>query len=46
MKDLNKWGKCLKKGDSKVSRRQKDRSEMRWVKEVFCIALEWVARST
>ena len=35
MKALKKGGKSLKKGDSKVSRRQKDRSKMRWVKEVF-----------
>ena len=35
MKALKKGGKSLKKGDSKVSCRQKDRSKMRWVKEVF-----------
>ena len=35
MKALKKGAKSLKKGDSKVSRRQKDRTKMRWVKEVF-----------
>ena len=35
MKALKKGAKSLKKGDSKVSRRQKDRPKMRWVKEVF-----------
>ena len=35
MKALKKGAKSLKKGDSKVSHRQKDRSKMRWVKEVF-----------
>ena len=35
MKALKKGGKSLKKGDSKVSRRQKDRHKMRCVKEVF-----------
>ena len=35
MKALKREAKILKKGDSKVTGRQKDRRKMEWVKEVF-----------
>ena len=35
MKALKREAKILKKGDSKVTRRQKDKRKMGWVKEVF-----------
>ena len=35
MKALKREAKILKKGDSKVTSRQKDRHKMGWIKEVF-----------
>ena len=35
MKALKREAKILKKGDSKVTGRQKDRHKMGWTKEVF-----------
>ena len=35
MKALKREAKILKKGDSKVTSRQKDRHKMGWTKEVF-----------
>ena len=35
MKALKREAKILKKGDSKVTGRQKDRHKMGWIKEVF-----------